>query len=119
MTAFDMDFLQNPHVQNGYNELTKLLGRTGFRYGTYLCHPDYNGLDGYTTDVLLLRNSRPDLQFCRSLEIGVITMNNDIIGKVGALHDMRIEDDHISAVIQNRQTILPNDVIRTIRKAAK
>jgi plasmid segregation protein ParM len=63
-------------------------------------------IGGYTTDVLLLRNSRPDLQFCRSLEIGVITMNNDIIGKVGALHDMRIEDDHISAVIQNRQTIL-------------
>jgi plasmid segregation protein ParM len=73
---------------------------------------------GYTTDVLLLRGGKPDLQFCRSLEIGVITMNNDIIGKVGALHDMRIEDDHIAAVIQGRETILPPDAAQTIREAA-
>ena len=39
---------------------------------------------GYTIDVLLLRNGKPDLQFCRSIEVGVITMNNAIIGKVGA-----------------------------------
>ena len=32
-------------------------------------------IGGYTTDVLLLRNGKPDLQFCRSLESGVITMN--------------------------------------------
>ena len=29
-------------------------------------------IGGYTTDVLLLRNGKPDLQFCRSLESGVI-----------------------------------------------
>jgi plasmid segregation protein ParM len=75
-------------------------------------------IGGYTTDVLLLRNGKPDLQFCRSLELGVITMNNDIIGKVSALHDMRIEDDHIAAVIQGRETILPHDVIKTICGAA-
>jgi len=73
---------------------------------------------GYTTDVLLLRNSKPDLEFCRSLELGVITMNNDIIGKVSALHDMKIEDDHITAAIQGQETILPNDVIKTIRESA-
>jgi plasmid segregation protein ParM len=75
-------------------------------------------IGGYTTDVLLLRGGKPDLQFCRSLEIGVITMNNDIIGKVGALHDMRIEDDHIAAVIRGQETILPPDVAQTIRDAA-
>ena len=73
---------------------------------------------GYTTDVLLLRNGRPDLQFCRSLETGVITMNNDIIGKVGAQHDMKIEDDHISDVILGRETILPDDAKKTIRESA-
>lgn len=57
-------------------------------------------IGGYTTDVLLLKNGKPDLQFCRSLETGIITMNNEIIRKVGALHDMRIEDEHISAVLQ-------------------
>ena len=34
-------------------------------------------IGGYTTDVLLLRQGKPDMQFCRSLETGVITMNND------------------------------------------
>jgi plasmid segregation protein ParM len=76
-------------------------------------------IGGYTTDVLLLRKRKPDLQFCRSLELGVITMNNDIIGQVSSLHDMKIEDDHISAVIQGQETILPEDVANTIRKAAK
>ncbi len=73
---------------------------------------------GYTTDVLLLRNGKPDMQFCRSLEMGVITMNNDIIRRVGALHDMRIEDEHISAVLSGKETILPEDVKKTIREAA-
>ena len=75
-------------------------------------------IGGYTTDVLLLRNSKPDLEFCRSLELGVITMNNDISGKVSALHDMKIEDDHITAVIRGEETILPDDVVKTIRESA-
>jgi plasmid segregation protein ParM len=45
-------------------------------------------------------------------------MNNDIIGKVGALHDMKVEDDHISSVIQGQETILPDGVIKTIRESA-
>ena len=75
-------------------------------------------IGGYTTDVLLLRNGKPDLQFCRSLETGVITMNNGIIGKVGAQYDLRLEDDHIADVIQGRETILPPDVVTMIRSAA-
>jgi hypothetical protein len=47
MTAFDMDFIKNPHVQNGYNELVKLLERLNLRFGTYLWNPDYTGLDDY------------------------------------------------------------------------
>lgn len=74
-------------------------------------------IGGYTTDVLLLRNGKPDLQFCRSLEMGVITMNNDIIRRVGALHDMRIEDEHISAVLSGKETILPEEVKKTILEA--
>lgn len=76
-------------------------------------------IGGYTTDVLLLKNGKPDLQFCRSLETGIITMNNEIIRKVGALHDMRIEDEHISAVLSGQDTILPDDVKQTIYGATK
>jgi hypothetical protein len=47
MTAFDMDFLANPHVKKAYDELANLFGQTGLRYGTYLWRPDYKGLDDY------------------------------------------------------------------------
>mgnify|MGYP002569220783 FL=1 len=76
-------------------------------------------IGGITTDVLLLRNGKPDLQFCRSLEAGVITMNNEIIGKASSEHDMRIEDEHISAVLLGRETILTEDVKRSIFTAAE
>lgn len=72
-------------------------------------------IGGYTTDVLLLCNGKPDLQYCRSLESGIITMNNEIVRKVGALHDMRIEDEHIRAVLNGEETILPIEVQDTIR----
>lgn len=75
-------------------------------------------IGGYTTDVLLLRNGKPDLQFCRSLETGIITMNNEIVRKVGALHDMRIEDEHISAVLGGEEIILPEEIKATIREQA-
>lgn len=75
---------------------------------------------GYTTDVLLLQHGKPDLQFCRSLETGIITMNNEIIRKVGALHDMLISDEHITAVLLGESgIILPDDVKEAIYEAAK
>lgn len=76
-------------------------------------------IGGYTTDVLLLQNGKPDLQFCRSLETGVITMNNEVIRKVSTKFDMKIEDEHISAVLQNRETYLPDEVKEEIFKAAR
>jgi plasmid segregation protein ParM len=74
---------------------------------------------GMTTDVLLLRNGKPDLQFCRSLETGIITMQNELIGKVNSLHNMLIEDEHIMAVLRGDETILPTEVQDTIRIAAQ
>jgi len=76
-------------------------------------------IGGMTTDVLLLRNGKPDLQFCRSLETGIITMQNQLIGKVNSLHDMLIDDGHIAAVLQGQETILPEGVQETIRVAAR
>jgi plasmid segregation protein ParM len=46
-------------------------------------------------------------------------MCNDIIGRVSALHGMKIEEDHITAAIQGQETILPDDVVKTIREAAE
>lgn len=47
MTAFDMDFFTNPHVQNGYQALVSLLSDMDFQYGTYVWDSQYKGLDDY------------------------------------------------------------------------
>lgn len=46
-TAFDMDFSTNAHVQNGFNNLLKLLDEKGFNFGTYVWDSRYKGLDDY------------------------------------------------------------------------
>ena len=47
MTAFDMDYLINPHVRAGQENLAHLLDQCGISYGTYLWDPRYKGLDDY------------------------------------------------------------------------
>jgi len=74
-------------------------------------------IGGMTTDVLLLSNGRPDKYF--SLEIGIITLQNTLIGRVTARHDMTIEADHIEMVLQGQETILPAEVRETIAQAAQ
>lgn len=76
-------------------------------------------IGGYTTDVLLLRNGKPDLQFCRSLESGIITMNNEIIRKLNTLHDIKLDDEHISDVLSGKPTILADDVQTSIKAETK
>ena len=75
-------------------------------------------IGGNTTDVLLLQNGMLDLRYCMSLETGIITMNNEIARKVGTYHDMRIEDEHISAVLRGESMILPEDVKDMIHAGA-
>ena len=55
MTAFDMDFMENPHVQGGYRALVSLLSDAGFTYGTYLWDPKYKGLDDYVWEYCFQR----------------------------------------------------------------
>jgi len=71
-------------------------------------------IGGYTTDVLLIRNGVPDLQFCHTLEDGVITMYNPIIHRVNAKHNLLIDEDHINAILQGKTTHLPDDVIGSV-----
>ena len=47
MTCFDMDYLKNPHVRDGYQNLATMLAESGFEYGTYLWDPKHKGLDDY------------------------------------------------------------------------
>ena len=47
MTCFDMDYLKNPHVRDGYYNLANILAEVGIEYGTYLWVPQFKGLDDY------------------------------------------------------------------------
>ena len=47
MTCFDMDYLKNPHVRDGYYNLANILAEVGIEYGTYLWDPHFKGLDDY------------------------------------------------------------------------
>lgn len=47
MTCFDMDYLKNPHVKDGYHNLAAMLAKSEFAYGTYIWDPQYKGLDDY------------------------------------------------------------------------
>lgn len=75
-------------------------------------------IGGYTTDVLLLNKGKPDLTCCRSIENGIIKMNNTIKGRVNAAYDMQIEEDHIYDVLTGNITILPDEVVEAIKKEA-
>lgn len=54
-TAFDMDFITNPHVQAGMDRLFALLDEMDFHYGTYVWDPQYKGLDDYIWESCLMR----------------------------------------------------------------
>lgn len=75
-------------------------------------------IGGYTTDILLLHNGKPDLSFCKSLDNGIITMNNELINKVNVLYDMRIDDELITEVLSGQETTLPEEVVHEIEAAA-
>lgn len=53
MTAFDMDFLNNPHVQNGYKNLIAMLNQFEIPFGSYVWNPQYKGLDDYIWQYLI------------------------------------------------------------------
>lgn len=77
-------------------------------------------IGGLTIDVLLLKNGKPDLHFCRSFENGVIPMTNYIIGKIGAHHGIKIAEEQVTAAIRgDERLVLQPKVIADIQSYAK
>ena len=77
-------------------------------------------IGGLTIDILLLKNSVPDLHFCRSFENGVIPMTNFIIGKINAQYGIKVAEEQIAAAIQGSgNLILQQNVINDILTYAK
>lgn len=60
-------------------------------------------IGGFTSDYLLIRQGEPDLEFCDSLEKGVILMYNSMIAQIRQKYDVLLEESDIDAIILGRQ----------------
>jgi len=72
-------------------------------------------IGGYTTDILLISHGKLDLQYCRSLEDGIITMNNKIQGRINMAFDQKIDDEHIYDVLFGKKTVLSPEIQQKIK----
>ena len=75
--------------------------------------PKAVGIDigGFTTDYLLIRNGRPDMGYCDSMEKGVITMYNQIISSVNSEYDMLLEDADIDSILAGNTQYYDDSVV--------
>lgn len=73
-------------------------------------------IGGYTTDILLIAKGKLDLTYCRSLEDGIITMNNLIQGRISTTYDQKIDDEHIYDVLFGRKTVLSQEIQNQIKE---
>ena len=71
-------------------------------------------IGGFTLDYLLLRNGRPDLSVCDSLEKGVITLYNKIISRVNSEYDILLEEVDIDSIIKGERTDYDTSVVRMV-----
>lgn len=76
-------------------------------------------IGGFTLDYLLLREGRPDLSVCDSLEKGVITLYNRIISRVSSDFDMLLEDTDIDTIILGKNSDYSDNVIRLVKQMTK
>lgn len=74
-------------------------------------------IGGYTTDILMINKKKGlDLQYCRSVEDGIITMNNKIQQNISSAYDQMIDDYHIEDVLFNRKTVLSPEIQQKIKE---
>jgi len=73
-------------------------------------------IGGYTTDIALLRNGKISMEYCRSLDMGTIALGNSIAAKANSLYNIAVRNDHIQAVLQRRDSLLPESVKDIIHK---
>ena len=66
-----------------------------------------------------LREGRPDLSVCDSLEKGVITLYNRIIYCVSSDFDMLLEDTDIDTIILGKNSDYSDSVIRLVKQMTK
>lgn len=76
-------------------------------------------IGGYSLDYLQLINGKTDMSVCDSLDMGVITLYNDIKSRINSSEDLLIHENDIDAVLQNKPTVFEERVKRLIEMQSK
>jgi len=73
-------------------------------------------IGGYSLDYLQLKYGKPDMAMCDSLDMGVITLYNEIKSRINASEDMLIDENDIDAVLQNKPTVFEERIKKLIEQ---
>lgn len=99
--AFPQDYAALVTVLNEINAIPKAVGID---------------IGGFTTDYLLMRRGKADMDYCDSLEMGVITMYNEIRSKINSEYDMLLEDGDIDSIINGETAYYDDSVVKRVEK---
>lgn len=97
--AFPQDYAAMMTIINEITEIPKAVGID---------------IGGFTTDYLLMREGRADMDCCDSLEKGVITMYNDIISRVNSEYDMLVGETDIDSIIAGKTKYYTSEVVQMV-----
>ena len=71
-------------------------------------------IGGFTVDYMLMREGKPELSVCDSLEKGIITLYNQISERINAEYDFLLDEADIDAVLEGKKTVYTTEVISLI-----
>ncbi|WP_302789149.1 ParM/StbA family protein [Anaerostipes caccae] len=83
--------------------------------------PKAVGIDigGFTTDYLLMRHGELDMDYCDSMEKGVITMYNQIISNINSEYDMLLEESDIDSILKGQTQYYDTNVVRMVENSVQ
>lgn len=79
-------------------------------------YPRAVGIDigGFTTDYLMFRAGEVDMEFCDSMETGVISLYNHVITRIRADYDQLLEETDIDSIIQGKTQFYDREIIQAV-----
>ena len=116
--------MKNEHIKfelNGKKFCIYINSATAYPQGYAAIMPMYNqiteynrsiiiDLGGFNLDYLQLKEGKVDMSVCDTLELGVITLYNDIKSSINSSEDMLIEESDIDSVIQNKPSVFESRI---------
>ena len=91
------------------------------RYGTLREYGKVLAVDlgGLTLDYLMVREGKPDLSVCDSLEKGIIQLYNKLLSRLANEYDVILEEGDIDNIIRRKKTDYRPEVVKMVRTEAK